>query len=79
MQNSKLKDIFKQPQSPSLARLISSLDAFVDHENAFMQYLRSQETEVTGDSLGIRLRETNRIHAKVRLKIRLIDYYVVCA
>ena len=44
-----------------------------------MQYLRSQETEVTGDSLGIRLRETNRIHAKVRLKIRLIDYYVVCA
>jgi hypothetical protein len=45
---------------------MSSLDAFVDHEDAFLQYLRNEEVEVTGASLGICLRETHRVHPKVR-------------
>lgn len=48
---------------------MSSLDAFVDHEDAFLQYLQNEEAEVIGISLGIRLRETHRVHPKVRLEI----------
>lgn len=77
IQNAKLKNILRQPQSPSLARLMSSLDAFVDHEDAFLQYLRSQDAEVTGASLGIRLRNIHRVHPKVRQETSLIERYVV--
>ncbi|KAF8803714.1 hypothetical protein BYT27DRAFT_7195046 [Phlegmacium glaucopus] len=51
---------------------MSSPDAFVDHEDVFLQYLRSQEAEVTGDSLCICLREIHRVHPKgtyVEIKI----------
>ncbi|KAF8159889.1 hypothetical protein B0H34DRAFT_705229 [Crassisporium funariophilum] len=62
--NAKLKNLFMRPQTPSLVQLMSSLDAFVDHEEAFSQYLRTQEAEATGASLGLRLRQTNHVHSK---------------
>jgi hypothetical protein len=49
----------------------------LDHEDAFLQYLRSEEAEATGASLGICLRETHRVHPKVRQETELIDRYVV--
>ncbi|KAF8966274.1 hypothetical protein BDZ97DRAFT_1657993 [Flammula alnicola] len=61
---SQLKTFFKGPQSPSLVRLMASLDAFVDHERAFMEYLETQEAQSTGTSLGISLRHMNLVHPK---------------
>lgn len=53
-------------KSPEILRLVESLDAFVDHEGAFQQYLREQGAETTANMLGLRLRAWNRIHPKVR-------------
>ncbi|KDR67698.1 hypothetical protein GALMADRAFT_1073578 [Galerina marginata CBS 339.88] len=61
---SKLKTFFKNPQAPSLVRLMASLDAFVDHEAAFLQYLEAQEAQGTGASLGLALREAHCVHPK---------------
>lgn len=49
----------------------------LDDEDIFLQYLRSEEVEATGASLGICLRETHRIHPKVCQETDLIDRYVV--
>ncbi|KAF8884050.1 hypothetical protein CPB84DRAFT_1817000 [Gymnopilus junonius] len=54
---SKLKNIFKTPQTPSLIRLMASLDAFVDHEAAFLQYLEAQAAQSTAETLGLTLRQ----------------------
>ena len=51
-------------------RLIESLDAFVDHGEAFHKYLLTQELnegEVTVEDLELRLRTHNRVHPKVSL------------
>ncbi|TFK39511.1 hypothetical protein BDQ12DRAFT_603633 [Crucibulum laeve] len=62
---SQLQKIFAQgPQSPALYRLVESMDAFVDHEDSFLEYLEGQHTAVIADNLGLRLREVNHIHAK---------------
>jgi hypothetical protein len=48
---------------------MTSLDAFVDHEGAFLRYLDAQEASATGESLGLYLREVHSIHSKVELWI----------
>ncbi|KAJ3503592.1 hypothetical protein NLJ89_g8363 [Agrocybe chaxingu] len=63
-QKSKLKTFFKNPHSPSVARLMASLDAFVDHEEAFLDYLEAQEAQATAANLGLILREVHSIHPK---------------
>ena len=42
------------------------MDAFVDHEEAFLRYLDAQEANATGESLGLYLREVHSIHSKVK-------------
>ncbi|KAF9554967.1 hypothetical protein CPC08DRAFT_671595 [Agrocybe pediades] len=60
----KLKNFFRGPQAPSLVRLMASLDAFVDHEATFLQYLDAHEVQETAASLGLRLRQDHLIHPK---------------
>jgi len=48
---------------------MTSLDAFVDHEGAFLRYLDAQEANATGESLGLYLREEHSIHSKVEIWI----------
>lgn len=44
---------------------MTSLDAFVDHEGAFLRYMEAQEAIAIGESLGLHLREVHSIHSKV--------------
>ncbi|PPQ65509.1 hypothetical protein CVT24_010805 [Panaeolus cyanescens] len=74
--SSSLKAIFdgQQAQSPSVLRLISSLDAFIDHEDAFMQYLGSQDAISTAENLGLSLHKVNRVHPKrVGIPLQAMD------
>jgi hypothetical protein len=48
---------------------MTSLDAFVDHEGAFLRYLDAQEANTIGQSLGLYLREVHSIHSKVEIWI----------
>lgn len=48
---------------------MTSLDAFVDHEGAFLRYLDAQEANATGQSLGLYLREVHSIYSKVEIWI----------
>ncbi|PPQ69595.1 hypothetical protein CVT26_001583 [Gymnopilus dilepis] len=69
---SKLKNLFKTPQAPSLVRLMASLDAFIDHEPAFLRYLEAQSAQPTAETLGLTLRQVHSIHPK-RVGIRSDD------
>ncbi|RDB16003.1 hypothetical protein Hypma_003582 [Hypsizygus marmoreus] len=61
----RLRHAFTQgAKSPAVMRLIQSLDAFIDHEEAFQEYLRSQHAGETAERLGLRLRGFNRINSK---------------
>ncbi|KAF5316696.1 hypothetical protein D9619_006506 [Psilocybe cf. subviscida] len=60
----RLQTLFRNPEAPSLARLMASLDAFVDHERAFQEYLDAQEIDSAGESLGLRRRKFHCVHAK---------------
>ncbi|KAF9054677.1 hypothetical protein BJ165DRAFT_1600792 [Panaeolus papilionaceus] len=64
--SSSLKAIFNghQAQSPSVLRLVTSLDAFIDHESAFTQYLEIKEANLTGISFGLTLRKVHGVHPK---------------
>ncbi|KAF8074569.1 hypothetical protein FPV67DRAFT_1605325 [Lyophyllum atratum] len=62
---SRLRGILAQgAKSPALIRLLASLDAFVDHEDAFQEYLRRQRAEAAAKELGLRIRRRNRVHPK---------------
>ncbi|KAF9461057.1 hypothetical protein BDZ94DRAFT_855912 [Collybia nuda] len=62
---SRLRHAFSQGmKSPAVLKLVESLDAFVDHEGAFQEYLRDQEAETTASVLGLCLRAWHRIHPK---------------
>ncbi|KAH9479796.1 hypothetical protein JR316_0008391 [Psilocybe cubensis] len=61
---SKLKSFFKTPQAPSIVRLMASLDAFVDHEAAFLRYLEAQEADAITASLGLCIRQVHSVHPK---------------
>ncbi|KAG5651573.1 hypothetical protein H0H81_008221 [Sphagnurus paluster] len=54
-------------KSPTVTRLIDSLDAFADHEGPFREYLRVERAEFSAQAHGLRIRKNNRIHPKVRL------------
>ncbi|KAF8624019.1 hypothetical protein AX17_007225 [Amanita inopinata Kibby_2008] len=51
-------------RSPVLSRLIHSLDAFLDHENAFQEFLRQHGIEGVLKTSGLRLRSTHKVHPK---------------
>lgn len=48
---------------------MASLDAFVDHEGAFLEYLDAQEAQSMGSSLGVNLRQAHSVHPKVGPKL----------
>jgi hypothetical protein len=52
-------------KSPAVLRLVESLDAFVDHEVAFQEYLHEQGAETIATMAGMRLRAWHRVHPKV--------------
>jgi hypothetical protein len=52
-------------RSPTLLRILESLDVFYDHDEWFREYLQDQDTHATAASLGLYLRERNQIHPKV--------------
>ncbi|EAU90186.1 hypothetical protein CC1G_05724 [Coprinopsis cinerea okayama7 len=61
----RLKKLLEQGlHSPSMIRLIESLDVFVDSGPAFQEYLQSQDVIGISRALGIRQRRRNRIHSK---------------
>ncbi|KAF5348674.1 hypothetical protein D9758_006826 [Tetrapyrgos nigripes] len=51
-------------RSPTLLKILESLDVFADHSLWFHEYLRDEEAESTAASLGLQLRERNQIHPK---------------
>ncbi|KAG6901283.1 hypothetical protein C0995_014251 [Termitomyces sp. Mi166 len=51
-------------KSPTLMRLLESLDAFVDHGKAFREYLCAEQVDVTSKDLGLRVRRCNRVNPK---------------
>ncbi|KAF5385773.1 hypothetical protein D9615_002203 [Tricholomella constricta] len=62
---SRLRGVLAQgAKSPAVIRLLESLDAFVDHEDAFQEYLRVQRAEVAANDLGLRIRRCNRVYPK---------------
>lgn len=55
---------------------MASLDAFVDHEAAFLRYLEGQEADTTALSLGLSVRQVHSVHPKVSNAIlRSLRYY----
>ena len=52
-------------KSPAVMKLIDSLDAFVDHEAAFEEYLHQEEADETADICELRRRTCHRVHPKV--------------
>lgn len=44
---------------------MASLDAFVDHEAAFLRYLEGQAADTTAASLGLGIRQAHSVHPKV--------------
>ncbi|KAL0066987.1 hypothetical protein AAF712_005976 [Marasmius tenuissimus] len=67
--HTKFKKSFAQGlRSPKLLRMIESLDAFCDHDQAFQEYLKAQNMNTPSDSeaLGVELRRQHRVHPKVR-------------
>jgi hypothetical protein len=52
-------------RSPAVLKLIESLDAFVDHEAAFEEYLYKEEADATAEKYELRRRAFHRIHPKV--------------
>ncbi|KAK2465500.1 hypothetical protein APHAL10511_002392 [Amanita phalloides] len=51
-------------RSPVLSRLVHSLDAFLDHERSFQEFLTEQGLQPALDKSGLRLRSTHRVHPK---------------
>ncbi|KAK7472522.1 hypothetical protein VKT23_000637 [Stygiomarasmius scandens] len=69
----KLKDIFSRGlRSPTLLKLLESLDAFYDHDPMFHQFLQDHCAHEEAASFGLRLRERNQIHPKVRPGLLLV-------
>lgn len=50
--------------SPILSRLVYSLDAFLDHERSFQEFLVQQGMQSAMVNSGLRLRNTHKVHAK---------------
>jgi len=64
-QHTTLKRILTQDlRSPVLSRLVYSLDAFLDHERSFQEFLLQQGMESALSQSGLRLRNTHKVHAK---------------
>ncbi|KAF8621874.1 hypothetical protein AX15_007432 [Amanita polypyramis BW_CC] len=60
-----LKRILTQDlRSPMLSRLVHSLDAFLDHERSFQDYLNQQGMQSVLDKTGLQLRNMHRVHPK---------------
>lgn len=51
-------------RSPVLSRLVYSLDAFLDHERSFQEFLIQQGMQAAMVNSGLRLRNTHKVHAK---------------
>lgn len=51
-------------RSPVLSRLVYSLDAFLDHERSFQEFLFQQGMQSAMVNSGLRLRNTHKVHAK---------------
>lgn len=52
-------------KSPAMLKLIESLDAFVDHEAAFEEYLHQEDTDETAEMYELRRHPCHRVHPKV--------------
>lgn len=78
VQESRLRHACLQgTNSPEIIMLVNSLDAFVDHEDAFQRYLHDQEVEDTANTLGLRLRVWHRIHPKVCVTLELLKLILI--
>ncbi|ESK84745.1 hypothetical protein Moror_582 [Moniliophthora roreri MCA 2997] len=51
-------------RSPKLLRLIESLDAFYDHDEALSELLENPEIDLMAESFGVYLRRQNCVHPK---------------
>lgn len=51
-------------KSPAVLKLIESLDAFVDHQAAFEEYLNQEEADEIADGYELRRRSCHRVHPK---------------
>ncbi|KNZ72409.1 hypothetical protein J132_03375 [Termitomyces sp. J132] len=51
-------------KSPALMRLLESLDAFIDHEKAFREYLCAEQVDMIAKDLGLRVRQYNHVNSK---------------
>lgn len=56
-------------KSPAVLKLIESLDAFVDHQAAFEEYLNQEEADEIADGYELRRRSCHRVHPKVCILI----------
>ncbi|KAG6839948.1 hypothetical protein C0991_010143 [Blastosporella zonata] len=73
---SKLQGVLIQgTKSPSIIRLLESLDAFIDHEEAFRGYLGAGQVQVAAKEVGLRVRHCNRINPKVHL-LSLLNFII---
>ncbi|KAM6496746.1 hypothetical protein JOM56_007219 [Amanita muscaria] len=63
-QSLSLKRLVRYIRSPMLSRLVHSLDAFLDHESAFQEYLHHQELESALKGSSLQLRSMHKIHSK---------------
>ncbi|TFK68751.1 hypothetical protein BDN72DRAFT_654328 [Pluteus cervinus] len=61
----RLGTIFDQGMhSPALIRLIESLDAFVDHEASFLDYLQEHEADFGLNKANLQVRKYHKVHPK---------------
>ncbi|KAJ7780148.1 hypothetical protein DFH07DRAFT_1026108 [Mycena maculata] len=61
----KMKSVFAQGvRSPALFRLVESLDAFSENEDAFQEYLRDQDTHSSAAAFDLQLRAAHRVHPR---------------
>jgi hypothetical protein len=52
-------------RSPAVLKLVESLDAFIDHEPVFEEYLYKEEADAIAEKCELRRRAFHRIHPKV--------------
>ncbi|KAL0569362.1 hypothetical protein V5O48_012597, partial [Marasmius crinis-equi] len=78
--NSKFKKSLSEGlRSPKLLRMIESLDAFYDHDEAFQEFLKAQKADTVLKALGLELRSQHQVHPKrFGVPVQASDHQLPC-
>ncbi|KAG7085598.1 hypothetical protein E1B28_003149 [Marasmius oreades] len=76
----RFKESFSQGlRSPKVLRMIESLDAFYDHDDALHEFLEEQKMDMVLESCGLELRSQHRVHPKrFGVPLSALDHQLPC-